>query len=135
MPPLPPIMGADGQPDGQKIHLLNVSAAKLLNDLRVMAWDVMFRTVSGFMEQPERMRLAWYLQREPLIVFFSQPNVIPAGGNDPETGEALQPTQAPPLMEINRQQCEKMLMDAALLYEKYVQQPVMPAMPMMEPPI
>ena len=95
-----------------------VVALKLV-ELGQVAWEVMFRMVSGFMEQPEEHRLAWYLQHEPLATFFNQPNLLARQGVDPMTGMPLPPIPAPSLMQLNSVQCAIMLADAAKLYVKY----------------
>lgn len=125
MPRLPPILGPDGRPDGKRMHELNLEAAQILVKLRETAFDVMFRTVSGFFEQPDQQRVAFYLTHEPLMQWFTQPNQIQSGEIDPATGQPAPPVNAPPLMQLNQTLCEKMAADAATLYERYGVQPQM----------
>lgn len=97
----------------------NSEVALKLVELGQVAWSLMFRMVSGFMEQPEEHRLAWYLQHEPLATFFTRPNLLATAAVDPMTGLPAPPIPTPSLMELNSVQCAIMLADAAKLYVKY----------------
>lgn len=112
LPWLPPL-------EPQQVEEADTIVALKLVELQQLAWEVMFRMVSGFMEQPEEHRLAWYLQHEPLATFFNQPNLLARSGVDPNTGMPLPPIPAPSLMQLNSVQCAIMLADAARLYAKY----------------
>jgi hypothetical protein len=109
LPFLPPL-----EPD--ETEECNRFVALKLVKLGNLAWDTMYRMVSGFREQPSDARLAFYLSHEPFVEYLQTPNQIPTAEVDPMGMPVMMP--APSLMEINSAECAWMMADYAKLLKQ-----------------
>jgi len=110
LPPLTPEQAEFGN---------RVVALKLV-ELGELGWKTMFPMVSGFDEQPDEARFAWFVTHEPIIEYMSMPQMIPSSSIDEETGMPAPPVQSPSLMQLNSVKCAEMLADYSKLQKRFI---------------